>query len=56
MLSGDRDTVSSVLVEASIVRQMSDMIRAFRIGQIVGTIAHSEFPIDLPAVRGPPVN
>ena len=44
MLSGDRDTVSSVLVEASIVRQMSDMIRAFRISQIVGTIAQLGIP------------
>ena len=44
MLSGDRDAVSSVLVEASIARQMSDMIRAFRISQIVGTIAQLGIP------------
>ena len=56
MLSEDRDAVSSVLVDASIARQMSDMIRAFRISQIVGTIAQLGFPIDLAAVRGPPVN
>ena len=44
MLSGDRDAVSSVFVEASIARQMSDMIRAFRISQIVGTIAQLGIP------------
>jgi len=44
MLSGDRDAVSSVLVDASIARQMSDMIRAFRISQIVGTIAQLGIP------------
>ena len=44
MLSGDRDAVSSVLVDASIARQMSDMIRAFRISQIVGTIAQPGIP------------
>jgi hypothetical protein len=56
MLPGDREAVSSALVNASIARQMSDMIRAFRTSQIVGTIARSGFPIDSPAVRGPPVN
>ena len=44
MLSGDRDAVSSVLVDASIARQMSDMIKAFRISQIVGTIAQLGIP------------
>jgi hypothetical protein len=44
MLSGDRDAMSSVLVDASIARQMSDMIRAFRISQIVGTIAQLGIP------------
>jgi len=47
MLSGDRDAVSSVLVDASIARQMSDMIRAFRISQIVGTIAQLGIPDQL---------
>ena len=44
MLSGDRDAVSSVVVDASMARQMSDMIRAFRIRQIVGTIAQLGIP------------
>ena len=47
MLSEDRDAVSSVLVDASIARQMSDMIRAFRISQIVGTIAQLGIPDQL---------
>jgi hypothetical protein len=47
MLSGDRDAVPSVLVDASIARQMSDMIRAFRISQIIGTIAQLGIPDQL---------
>ena len=44
MLSGDRKTGSSVLVDASIARQMSDMIRGLRISQVVGTIAGLAIP------------
>ena len=44
MLSGDRKTGSSVLVDASIARQMSDMIRGFRTSQVVGTIARLGIP------------
>jgi hypothetical protein len=46
-LSGDRDAVSSALVDTSITRQMSDMIRAFRISQTVGTIAQLGIPDQL---------
>ena len=53
---GHRKEESSVFVEASIALQMSEMIRAFRISQIVGAVAQLEFPIDSPAVRGPPGN
>jgi hypothetical protein len=44
MLSGDRKTGSSVLVDASIARQMSDMIRGLRTSQVVGTIAWLGIP------------
>ena len=44
MPSKDREALSSVLADASIARQMSDMIRAYRISQIVGTIALLEIP------------
>jgi hypothetical protein len=44
MLSKDREALSSVLADASIARQISDMIRAYRISQIVGTIALLEIP------------
>ena len=36
--------VSSVFVDASIARQMSDMIKAFRISQVVGAIAQLGIP------------
>jgi hypothetical protein len=44
MLLGHRETVSSAVVDTSIARQMSDMIRAFRISQVVGTIAQLGIP------------
>jgi hypothetical protein len=47
MLPGDRDAVSSVPVDASIARQMSDMVKSFRISQIVGTIAQLGIPDQL---------
>ena len=44
MLSGDRKLVSPQLADESIARQMSDMIRAFRISQIVGTVSRLAIP------------
>ena len=44
MVSGDRQAAPPHLVDASIARQMSDMIKAFRISQIVGTIAQLGIP------------
>ena len=44
MRPGDRKANSSAAVDASIARQMSDMIRAFRISQIVGTVAQLGIP------------
>jgi len=44
MLSGDRKSVSQKRDDDSIARQMSDMIRAYRISQIVGTISRLAIP------------
>jgi SAM-dependent methyltransferase len=44
MVSGDRKAAPPHLVVASIARQMSGMIKAFRISQIVGTIAQLGIP------------
>ena len=44
MVSGDRKAAPPHLVEASIARQMSGMIKAFRISQIIGTIAQLGIP------------
>jgi hypothetical protein len=44
MVSGDRKAAPPHLVDASIARQMSGMIKAFRISQIVGTIAQLGIP------------
>ena len=44
MLLGHRKEESSVFVEASVALQMSDMIRAFRISQIVGAVAQLGIP------------
>jgi O-methyltransferase domain len=43
-LSGDRAAVPPQFIDGSITRQMADMIRAFRISQLVGTIAQLGIP------------